>query len=67
MPALDATAYLAAEGHDADLLAELGEVMGVYGRLMLAEGPPRAAAWAQNLWLEPMAMDIASIGEGAKA
>ncbi len=67
MTVLDATAYLAAEGHEADLLAELGEVMGVYGRVVLAAGPPRPAAWAQNLWLEPMAIDIASIGEGAKA
>jgi 23S rRNA (cytidine2498-2'-O)-methyltransferase len=32
----------------------------------LAPGPPRAAAWAQNVWFEPRKIEIASIGEAAK-
>lgn len=38
----------------------------MHGRLVLAPGPPRAAAWAQNVWHEPMRIDIASIGDAAK-
>jgi 23S rRNA (cytidine2498-2'-O)-methyltransferase len=61
------TAYLAAEGFEAELRAELGEVSATHGRLLLAEGPPRPAAWAQNVWFDPVRIPIASIGEGAKA
>ncbi|OAN48019.1 methyltransferase [Paramagnetospirillum marisnigri] len=61
------TAYLAAPGFEADLRAELGEVMAEHGRLLLAEGPPRPAAWAANIWLEPQRLNVASIGEAAKA
>lgn len=61
------TAYLAAPGFEADLRAELGEIMAEHGRLFLAEGPPRPAAWAQNIWLDPVRLEVASIGEGAKA
>jgi 23S rRNA (cytidine2498-2'-O)-methyltransferase len=60
------TAYLAAPGFEADLRAELGDVTEEHGRLMLAPGPPRPAAWAQNIWLEPVLYEGVSIGEGAK-
>ncbi|MGE5506716.1 MAG: SAM-dependent methyltransferase [Actinomycetota bacterium] len=63
----DLTAYLAAEGFEAELRAELGEVSAEHGRLLLAEGAPRPAAWAQNIWFDPVRIPIASIGEGAKA
>ncbi|MBI3446120.1 MAG: hypothetical protein HY055_12360, partial [Magnetospirillum sp.] len=43
------TAYLAAPGFEADLRAELGEVGEEYGRLILAPGPARPVAWAQNI------------------
>ncbi len=61
------TAYLAPEGFEADLRAELGDVAEEHGRLMLAPGPARAVAWAQNVWLEPLRIPVASIGEAAKA
>ncbi|WP_255448410.1 SAM-dependent methyltransferase [Telmatospirillum sp. J64-1] len=64
---LDATVYLAAEGFEAELIAELGEVRETRGRLVVADGPPRPAAWAQNVWLNPQLIPIASIKQGAKA
>jgi 23S rRNA (cytidine2498-2'-O)-methyltransferase len=61
------TAYLAAEGFLPELLAELGAPPAlVHGRLVLAEGAPRQAAWAQNIWYEPVRIEIASIGEAAR-
>jgi 23S rRNA (cytidine2498-2'-O)-methyltransferase len=61
------TAYLAAPDYVDELTAELGEVSAVHGRLVLAPGPPRPAAWAQNVWYAPRRITIASIGEAAKA
>ena len=61
------TAYLAAPGFEADLRTELGEVTAEHGRLMIAPGPARPAAWAQNIWFEPQMLEAASIGEAAKA
>jgi len=34
---------------------------------VLAPGPARPAAWAQNVWLEPERIAVASIGEAARA
>lgn len=57
------TAYLAAKGFLEDLLAELGdEVIEARGRLVLAKGAPRPAAWAQNTWETPVFLPIESIG-----
>lgn len=64
---LGATAYLAADEFLEPLLAELGEVRSVHGRLVLADGPPRPAAWAQNIWYDPVLIPIQSIKQGAKA
>lgn len=64
---LGATAYLAAEDYLEPLLEELGEVRSVHGRLVLADGPPRPAAWAQNIWYDPVLIPIQSIKQGAKA
>lgn len=61
------TAYLAAEGFEAQLAHELGPDAVAHGRLFLAPGPARPAAWAANIWYEPQRLPIASIGEGAKA
>ncbi len=65
MPPPDAafTAYLAAEGFLDELVAELGEVSAVRGRLVLAPGPAREAAWAENVWHAPQRLAVASIGE----
>jgi 23S rRNA (cytidine2498-2'-O)-methyltransferase len=38
----------------------------VHGRLVLAPGPQRPAAWAQNIWYEPLRIPIASIGDAVK-
>ncbi|MBF0481940.1 MAG: hypothetical protein HQK81_04445 [Desulfovibrionaceae bacterium] len=68
--ALEATAYLAAEGFEDELGAELAASGGAgerYGRLFVAPGPARPAAWAQNVWFDPLAIEIASIGEGVRA
>ena len=61
------TAYLAAEGFVEPLREELGAVAAEYGRLLVAEGPPRPAAWAQNIWRNPREIAIVSIGDGVKA
>ncbi len=61
------TGYLAPEGFVEDLLAELGAaVSAVHGRLVLAPGPPRPAAWVANLWREPQRLAIASIADAAR-
>lgn len=60
------TAYLAPEGFERELEAELGDVTERYGRLVIAPGPPREMAWAQNVWLEPVRAPIASIKDAAR-
>ncbi|HJL19827.1 MAG TPA: SAM-dependent methyltransferase [Sandaracinaceae bacterium LLY-WYZ-13_1] len=60
------TGYLAPEGFEAELAEELGEVRARHGRLMLAPGPPREVAWAQNTWLEPRRLTIRSIKDAAR-
>jgi 23S rRNA (cytidine2498-2'-O)-methyltransferase len=57
------TAYLAAEGFEEELAAELGTVKLRHGRLLIAAGPPRSAAWAANIWLDPQEIAIASISD----
>jgi len=61
------TGYLAADGFEAQLAEELGPDSVAHGRLFLAPGPARPAAWAANTWHEPQRIEIASIAEGAKA
>jgi len=65
--ALGATAYLAAEGFLDDLLGEIGPAQAIHDRLAIVAGPPRAAAWAENIWYDPVKIEVASIGEAAKA
>ena len=59
------TAYLAAEGYVGELAEELGMVERRHGRLLLAAGPPRKAAWALNTWLDPVEIAVASIADAA--
>jgi len=61
------TVYLAAEGCERDLRHELGgDSTTVFERLLAAPGPPRPAAWAANIWMEPRPLKIASIGDAVK-
>jgi 23S rRNA (cytidine2498-2'-O)-methyltransferase len=61
------TGYLAPEGFVAELAAELGDaVVETFGRLVLAHGAPRTVAWAANVWLDPVRIEIASIGDAAR-
>lgn len=67
----DRTIYIAAAGFTDDLVHELEDLHGtrvldIRGRLVMAEGPARPAAWAQNVWLEPVAIPVASIGDAAR-
>jgi 23S rRNA (cytidine2498-2'-O)-methyltransferase len=59
------TAYLAAEGYVEELGYELDSVERRHGRLLLADGPRRQAAWAANVWLDPQEVKIASISDAA--
>ncbi len=63
------TGYLAVPGFEADLIAELADtpIIATHGRLILAPGPARPAAWTQNIWHDVARIPIASIGDGARA
>jgi 23S rRNA (cytidine2498-2'-O)-methyltransferase len=60
------TGYLAADGFVAELLIELGEVEAVHDRLVIAAGPPRPAAWAQDVWPALERLSFTSIGDAAR-
>jgi len=61
------TGYLAPEGFLGALQHELGaDAIETHGRLVLAPGPPRDAAWVANVWHDPVRLEIASIGDAAK-
>ncbi|HLY47335.1 MAG TPA: SAM-dependent methyltransferase [Stellaceae bacterium] len=45
---------------------ELGAVELVHERLLVAAGPPRSVAWAQNIWRDPQEIKIASIADAAR-
>lgn len=63
---MDSTAYLAPEGFTAELRHEIGPDATEHGRLLVAPGPPRPAAWVENVWHEPRRFHIASIKDGAR-
>jgi 23S rRNA (cytidine2498-2'-O)-methyltransferase len=60
------TYYLAAEGFADELAQELGSAEARHDRLLSAAGPFRPAAWAQNVWLDPQEIKIASIADAAR-
>jgi 23S rRNA (cytidine2498-2'-O)-methyltransferase len=71
MDALTTHAYLAPEGLEPQLRAELeaagARAVGTHGRLLMADSTaPVAAAWAQNVWLEPRRLAVTSIGDAAR-
>ncbi len=57
--------YLAAKGFERQLLLDLKDVLHVYGRLIVANGPLQKAYWAENVWLEPEVISFGSIAEAA--
>jgi 23S rRNA (cytidine2498-2'-O)-methyltransferase len=59
------TTYLAAEGFVEELTEEMGAAEQLHGRLLVAPGPPRPAAWAANVWLDPREIRVASISDAA--
>lgn len=65
------TAYLAADGLEAQLREELARarvaVSATHGRLLISEAPPVAAAWAANIWHDCLEWPVESIGSAAKA
>lgn len=65
------TAYLAAEGFEAQLEEELRrrqvEIAQRHGRLLISPGAEMAAAWAANVWRNCVELPVPSIGEAAKA
>lgn len=63
------TAFLAAEGFEAQLRQELGEraIAATHGRLLVVDGIRGPAAWAANTWHDPQQIAIASIADGARA
>jgi 23S rRNA (cytidine2498-2'-O)-methyltransferase len=66
-PESGVTGYLAPEGYLPELLAELGDaVTESNGRLVLAKGASRPAAWVANLWRDPRRLPIASIGDAVR-
>lgn len=74
LPAADErfAVYVAAKGFEGELTHELhmarpGCVRGRRGRLIVADGPPLNAAWAQNIWLDPLTLPIASVGDAVRA
>lgn len=65
------TVYLAARGFERELADELnldepGCVREIRERLVLADGPQRQAAWAQNIWQEPFFLPISSVGDAVR-
>ncbi len=60
------TIYIAPRGYEADLAAELTDVIAQRDRLFVARGPLQHTVWAQNVWLEPQAITIESIGDAAR-
>lgn len=59
------TAYLAPHGLEDQLRLELKRVTHTFGRLFLAEGPPQPTVWAQNIWYDPVELNVKSIGNAA--
>jgi 23S rRNA (cytidine2498-2'-O)-methyltransferase len=65
------TAYLAADGFDAQLREELARadvtVSATHDRLLVSDAPAIASAWAANIWHDCVELPVASIGSAAQA
>lgn len=63
------TGYLAADGFETQLEQELARdvIRARHGRLFLTSAPPRPAAWAANIWYDPVEIPFESISQAAAA
>ena len=59
------TAYLAADGFQDQLIQELNGIQAVHGHLILTAQPLQKTFWAQNVWLNPVAIAVRSISDAA--
>ncbi len=64
------TAYLAADGFEAQLQEELQRVRAPicaqHGRLFISDAPAVQSVWAANIWHDCLDLPVTSIGEAAK-
>lgn len=65
------TCYLAAPGFTPELVAELGHpggprIRSVTDRLVITEGEPVAAVWAQNVWYDAATHRFTSVGDAVR-
>ncbi len=60
------TGYIAAEGFEHCVEAELKNVVARHERLFLARGKPQKTYWSQNIWLNPMTINFDSIADAAR-
>lgn len=60
------SAYLAGEEFLEPLLQELDGATAVHGQLVLSSQPAKKAHWAQNIWENPVVLQIHSINDAAK-
>ncbi|WP_137179364.1 SAM-dependent methyltransferase [Roseomonas sp. AR75] len=65
------SAWLAAEGFEAELVEELRRsgrrIAAWHGRLALSPDPPGPAAWALDVWTEPREVSVRSVKDAADA
>lgn len=59
------TGYLAAEGFEKELEAEIGPVAARHGNLLVVEGEAQSSAWARNIWYNPVTLEVSSIKDAA--
>lgn len=64
---LEGRVYLAAEGFEEQLVADLSGARRLGPGLYFKRGPAPACPWAQNTWIDPFELRINSIGEAARA
>lgn len=62
----ETTGYLAPSDLQEQLKHELKNVICEYDRLIIAEGSPQTAHWAQNIWIDPQIISFTSISDAAK-
>ena len=60
------TAYLAAEGFEAQFEAERPDARLLHGRLYISEAA-HPSAWAANIWHDCVELPVESVGKAAQA